>query len=157
MYRIVTNRTQPSYWYFVDQGATTLPEYWDMERSQNHAMMGHVKEWLARYLTGIDFTEPGYRRIRIRPCLLEGVEDARATVPSPYGQISFAWKKGKGGVACELEVPFGTQAQVWLPAEREQELTVNGQRKADARMAGEGLLDVGTFSRGRYSILLKKA
>ena len=87
----------------------------------------------------------------------EGVEDARATVPSPYGQISFAWKKGKGGVACELEVPFGTQAQVWLPAEREQELTVNGQLKADARMVGDGILDVGTFPSGRYTILLKKA
>ena len=157
VYRIVTNRTQPSYWYFVDRGATTLPEYWDMERSQNHAMMGHVKEWFSRYLAGIDFLEPAYRRIRIRPCLPEGVEHARATVPSPYGQISFAWKQGRTGLACELEVPFGTQAQVWLPTEGEQELTVNGQRKADARMAGEGLLDVGTFSRGRYSILLKKA
>ena len=157
VYRIVTNRTQPSYWYFVDQGATTLPEYWDMNRSQNHAMMGHVKEWLSRYLAGIDFLEPGYRKIRMRPYMPEGVDYAQATVPCPYGQISFAWKRGEEGIACELDVPFGTRAQVWLPADGVCGLIINGKPGTQDSVDGDGYLEAGMFTWGRYSILAKKS
>lgn len=115
VYRIVTNRTQPSYWYFVEQGATSLPEYWDMERSQNHAMMGHVKEWLGRYLAGITPLSPGYASFCLAPYLPDDVTDAAATIQCPYGKITFSWKKTQNGVEYEWEVPFGTQARLILP------------------------------------------
>jgi alpha-L-rhamnosidase len=38
----------PSYGYFIQQGATTLPEFWDMAQSLNHCMMGHIEEWFFR-------------------------------------------------------------------------------------------------------------
>lgn len=155
VYKIVTNRTQPSYWYFVEQGATTLPEYWDMNRSQNHAMMGHVKEWLSRYLAGIDFLEPGYRKIRIQPYLPEEVEDARATVPCPYGQISFGWKKEGRKIVCELEVPFGTQAEVLLPVDGESQLWVNGIWKTEVSKRGDAFLEAGIFTHGKHEICIK--
>lgn len=156
VYRIVANRTQPGYRYFVEKGATTLPEYWDMKRSQNHAMMGHVKEWLSRYLAGVDFLEPGYRRFRVCPYLPEEVESARASVPSPYGRIAFSWEKRAGGLSCKLEVPFGTEAKVLLPADGVCRLYINGQRKpvgygGNKRLDAK-LLDVGTFRHGRYEI-----
>ena len=60
VYRMVMNPTEPSYRHHVDHGLTTLPEFWNytelwngLGRSRNHAMMGHVKEWLCRFMLGI--------------------------------------------------------------------------------------------------------
>ena len=57
VYQMVMNPTAPSYRVFADNGLTTLPEYWNYEelwlgsmvRSRNHAMMGHVREWMTSF------------------------------------------------------------------------------------------------------------
>ena len=97
MYKMVMNDTQPSYKFFVDNQLTTLPEYWNYEelwhgmvRSRNHAMMGHVKEWLTNYVLGIRMAEPGYRRIIIEPALTQTVEKVKGCVLSQYGLISWS-------------------------------------------------------------------
>ena len=87
MYRMVMNPTAPSYRHHVDQGLTTLPEFWNytelwngLGRSRNHAMMGHVKEWLCRFVLGITPVEPGYGRVRIRPWLNEEISRVKGAV-----------------------------------------------------------------------------
>lgn len=62
----------PSYRHHIEQGLMTLPEFWNYTelwngfgRSRNHAMMGHVKEWLCFYRTWDG--KPGLQRSRRKP------------------------------------------------------------------------------------------
>ncbi|MFC5468500.1 family 78 glycoside hydrolase catalytic domain [Cohnella suwonensis] len=123
VYRMVMNDTQPSYKFFVDRGLTTLPEYWNYEelwlgtmvRSRNHAMMGHVKEWLTGYVLGIRMEEPGYRKIIIEPALSHGIEEAKGSVGSAYGAISMAYSRDGEGMFLEVSIPVGTTADIGMP------------------------------------------
>lgn len=46
VYRLANQTDCPSYGYWVEQGYTTTPEYWDVGAfSQNHCMMDHIEEW----------------------------------------------------------------------------------------------------------------
>lgn len=53
---------------------------------------------------------PGYRSIRIQPCIPEDVDEVRAVVPCPYGEISFSWKI--------LYKSLFLEAPVWYDAEK---------------------------------------
>ncbi|MGO4538003.1 family 78 glycoside hydrolase catalytic domain [Paenibacillus sp. 2TAB19] len=128
VYRMVTNDTQPSYKYFVDNGLTTLPEYWNyqelwhgtMVRSRNHAMMGHVKEWLTSYVLGIRPEEPGYRKLIIEPSLTDLIETVRGSIWSPYGLIRVECVRNDAGITLDVEIPVGATAEIRLksiPAE----------------------------------------
>jgi alpha-L-rhamnosidase len=123
VYKMITNTTKPSYLYFVSQGATTLPEYWDMARSQNHCMMGHGKEWLTRSLAGISPTSGGYDTLDIKPFIPEDLAEVEASLICNYGLIRSHWKHNKESKQFSLEVtiPVGPMATVYVP-------TCNGSR-----------------------------
>ncbi len=118
VYRMVMNKTAPSYAYFAEAGFTTLPEYWNcdelwcgMERSRNHAMMGHVKEWMSRYMLGIKPLEPAYKKVRIAPYLPEDVDWLEGRVLCPFGEI---WVKctrdGAHQIITQVKLPPGVEA-----------------------------------------------
>ena len=65
--KMLLNKTMPSYLYFVENNATTLPEFWDMQASQLHCMMGHVEGWFYEHLVGIKNTSIGYKTFQIKP------------------------------------------------------------------------------------------
>lgn len=118
VYRMVMNETSPSYRYFVDAGYSTLPEYWNpdelwygMARSRNHAMMGHVKEWMISGLLGVRPVCPGFGKISIQPWLPEGVEWMEGCVPTPHGSVKVRfWRENEGEkVKRKVEVPPGVQ------------------------------------------------
>lgn len=123
VYRMVMNDTQPSYKYFVDNGLTTLPEYWNyqelwlgtMIRSRNHAMMGHVKEWLTSYVLGIRPAEPGYRKLIIEPSLTDLIEQVKGSVWSPYGHIHVHCHRDDTDITIEVQIPVGATADIGLP------------------------------------------
>lgn len=98
VWKMVMNETPPSYRYFVDRGMTTLPEYWNcdepwfgMVRSRNHAMMGHVREWLSCSLLGIRQLAPAWQAVAIEPFIPEGMTHAEGSVHTPYGLLSVRW------------------------------------------------------------------
>lgn len=116
VYKMIMNKTSPSYRFFADLGLTALPEYWNceelwqgMERSRNHAMMGHVKEWLTYYMLGIIQLEPAFQKIAIKPFLPEGINELRGTVLCPYGEIKVHYKREKDGFARNIILPPGVQ------------------------------------------------
>ncbi|GLX68451.1 family 78 glycoside hydrolase catalytic domain [Paenibacillus glycanilyticus] len=124
VYKMVMNDTQPSYKYFVDKNLTTLPEYWNFEelwlgtmvRSRNHAMMGHVKEWLTSYVLGIRMAAPGYKKIIIEPALMQTIEEVEGNVTSSYGVISVKYYRNSEGLHLEVQIPVGTTAEIGMPA-----------------------------------------
>jgi alpha-L-rhamnosidase len=134
VYQMVMNDTQPSYKFFVDNGLTTLPEYWNYEelwvgmvRSRNHAMMGHVKEWLTAYVLGIRLAAPGFQQIVIEPALTAVIAKAQGSLLSPYGVISMAYSRDERQFHMEVQIPVGTTANIGVPAVGAGALTVNGQ------------------------------
>lgn len=135
VYKMITNKHKPSYLYFVSQGATTLPEHWDMERSQNHCMMGHANEWLMRSLAGISPTSPGYDSLAIKPYIPEDLEEVTATYRCNYGLITSHWKQhvDQGYLTMEVTIPIGPDATVYVPWRVGQSVYWDGER-VDARL-----------------------
>ncbi|WP_141503092.1 family 78 glycoside hydrolase catalytic domain [Paenibacillus luteus] len=131
VYKMVMNDTQPSYKYFVDKNLTTLPEYWNYEelwlgtmvRSRNHAMMGHVKEWLTSYVLGIRMSVPGYKKIVIAPAFMQTLEKAEGKITSSYGVISVKYYRNSEGLHLEVQIPVGTTADVGMPVIDDKQLT----------------------------------
>ena len=140
IYKMVTNKTMPSYRYFLEKGLTTLPEYWNFEdlwgsvaRSLNHAMMGHVKEWFTRYLAGIRRQETAYRTVLIKPAVIDVLTEVNGAVDTIHGLIVSNWKRNpeNDSITMEINIPIGVSAFVQVPLLKEgQRVTCNGKSVA---------------------------
>lgn len=120
-YRLLLQRTSPSWLYQVERGATTTWESWegydkngDGRYSHNHYAFGTVLAWLFGAVAGITALEPGYRRIRIAPLPGGGLSHARGEIDTPYGAVSSAWRCSGGQVELDVVVPPGTTAEICL-------------------------------------------
>ncbi|MFJ7103916.1 alpha-L-rhamnosidase [Streptomyces albogriseolus] len=126
-YRLLTQRTFPSWGYQIDHGATTMWERWDSLRpdgtfqdpgmnSFNHYAYGSVGEWMYAHIAGIAPGRPGYREVVVRPRPGGGINEARATLTSVRGPISTRWRRRHGRFELTCSLPANTTAQVWIPA-----------------------------------------
>ncbi|MET7982898.1 MULTISPECIES: alpha-L-rhamnosidase [unclassified Streptomyces] len=126
-YRLLGQRSFPSWGYQIDKGSTTMWERWDSIRpdgsfqtpgmnSFNHYAYGSVGEWMYANIAGISPGRPGYREIVVRPRPGGDVTSARATFTSVYGPVSTHWRQGSGGFDLTCAVPANTTAEVWIPA-----------------------------------------
>lgn len=107
----------PSYYRFVTQGETTLPEFWrDDSRSRNHDMMGAVLEWMYRYMAGIS-SEDGYRHIRIQPKLPAEIEWIKCHYKSIMGIIDVYVLRQPEYMELNVKIPVNTVGIVWLEEE----------------------------------------
>lgn len=114
VYKMIMNKTAPSYGFFADMGLTTLPEYWNcdelwngMVRSFNHAMMGHVKEWLTFYMLGVKPVESGFSKVKISPYMPEDIDRLEGKVSTPYGNIYVFCERADEEVKVKTIVPYG--------------------------------------------------
>ncbi|MFF4015380.1 alpha-L-rhamnosidase [Streptomyces sp. NPDC001843] len=126
-YRLLLQRSFPSWGYQIDRGATTMWERWDSIRpdgsfqdpgmnSFNHYAYGSVGEWMYANIAGISAGRPGYREIVIHPRPGGDVTTARATFTSVYGPVSTRWRLRSGRFTLTCAVPPNTTAEVWVPA-----------------------------------------
>lgn len=115
VYKMATNKTIPSYWYFVENGATSLPEFWDMAYSHNHCMLGHIQEWFYRYLAGIDHSSPGFKDIVIKPYIPDDLEEVKASTMTSYGRLTSNWQYQDGNLTMNIQIPVGTTADIYVP------------------------------------------
>lgn len=138
--KLVQQEDYPSWLYSIHQGATTIWEHWDGIKadgtfwsddmnSYNHYAYGSIGEWLYRVVAGLDLdeSEPGYKRILLRPRPDSGLNFAKATYKSAYGLIRSDWRVGdEGAVTYEFEVPPNTTAEVRLQEASQAAISVNG-------------------------------
>ncbi|MDC2960284.1 glycoside hydrolase family 78 protein [Streptomyces gilvifuscus] len=126
-YRLLTQRSCPSWLHQVDMGATTVWERWDSMlpdgsvnpgemTSFNHYALGAVADWMHRTIAGLAPAAPGYRRLLIRPRPGGGLTWARAEHDTPYGRVETGWRVEGTSLAVDLLVPPGVTALVDLPA-----------------------------------------
>lgn len=116
---MLTKTEYPGYGYFVEQGATSLPEHWNMDTSassQNHCMMGHIEEWFYSVLAGIRPLTPAYHTFAVNPFFSHKLDYAGAHVDTPFGKIASRWERTEGKIRLQVEVPGGTEATIVVPA-----------------------------------------
>lgn len=142
-YRLLLNRTYPSWGYQIDLGATTMWERWDSIRpdgsfqdagmnSFNHYAYGAVGDWMYRTIGGIEPAEPGYRHTVIRPRPGGDLEHARVAYDSAYGTISSAWAYEDDRLVQRVAIPANVTADVHVPAQRPADVTEGGAPAAEA-------------------------
>ncbi|URN04956.1 glycoside hydrolase family 78 protein [Actinomadura madurae] len=161
-YRLLQQRTFPSWGYQIGKGATTMWERWDSIKpdgsfqdaamnSFNHYAYGAVGEWMYENIAGIAAAEPGYRRTVIRPRPGGDVHRAAATYDSVYGPVSSRWSLRGDRFALDVSVPVNTTAEVWVPAAKADDVAQQGARFL--RMQdGAAVFEVGS---GSYRFVAK--
>ena len=118
----------PSYGYWVKQGYTTTPEYWNVGVfSQNHCMMDHIEEWMYSQLGGITNQGLAYDTIAIRPYIPATMTTMRATSDSRYGLIVSQYERTADGFDYTFTIPANTVANITILVTAGLRLTENGQ------------------------------
>lgn len=137
-YRLLGNKTFPSWGYTIERGATTIWERWDgwtEERgfqspnmnSFNHYSLGSVGEWLYRYVAGIEAAAPGFRRIIIHPRPGGNLTWAKAEYRSVRGRIASSWRREDGVFRLGVSIPANATATVLMPVEDIAGITESGR------------------------------
>ncbi len=132
--RLLLQTENPSWLYPVTMGATTVWERWDSVledgsvnpgemTSFNHYAFGAIADWLHRVLAGLAPASPGYRRLRVQPHPVDGLDWALTEHETPYGRAASGWERVDGAVVVTAVVPPGTTAVVRLPY-RDDEIEV---------------------------------
>jgi alpha-L-rhamnosidase len=141
-WQMLTNRTFPSWFYMIDNGATTIWERWDGYvkgrgfqdagmNSFNHWALGSVGEWVWRNVAGLnpDDAQPGWKHFTVAPRPGGGVTWARANFHSLRGEIRVDWRLEAGRFLLRLTIPANTSATVRMPA-RKPDIVTEGNRPA---------------------------
>jgi len=127
-FKLINQKTCPSWLFPVTQGATTIWERWDgytpekgfqdpSMNSFNHYAYGSVLDWLVGVVAGLDLDPqvPGYRSIHIAPNPGGGLTEAAASLETPYGFARSAWRIDNDRFTLEVTVPPNSEAEVRVP------------------------------------------
>jgi alpha-L-rhamnosidase len=119
-YQLAARETEPSWGWWVKNGATTLYENWPIDAksdiSLNHIMFGEISAWFYKGLGGIypDTAKPGFRHIWLRPNIISGLDSFSAVHECIYGQIQSGWIHLSGQLIYTATVPSGSTATLKL-------------------------------------------
>jgi hypothetical protein len=91
-------------------------------------MLGQIIEWFYHDVAGIQFdhTEPGYKKIIIRPSIVGDLTWTEASYESPRGPIAVSWRREGGIFSLEVTIPPNTTATVYVPAVHPEKVTEDG-------------------------------
>lgn len=125
-FRLLHNKTFPSWGFPITHGATSIWERWDgwtpekgfQDVGMNsfaHYAYGAVAGWMFKTIGGIDMESAGFGTIRIQPLIDPNLTWAECRYNSVHGVIRTKWKVTGVELKLEVEVPVNTQARVVLP------------------------------------------
>jgi alpha-L-rhamnosidase len=128
-YRLLEQRSYPSWLYTLDRGATTIWERWDgwteeygfqspRMNSFNHYALGSVGEWLYRYVLGIELAPgaAGFDRLVLRPHPGGSLTHARGSFRSVRGEITSGWSRDDTSFSFDVVLPPNVTASVRVPS-----------------------------------------
>lgn len=139
-YRMLLEKTCPSWMYPVTMGATTIWERWDsmlpngdinpgQMTSFNHYALGAVADWLHTTVGGVSPLEPGWKVIRVKPVPGGNLTSAKVKFDGPYGLVENSWDwnpEEDGRFHMVLRIPPNTTAVVTLPGETSESPVSSG-------------------------------
>lgn len=139
-WRVLTDDTFPSYGYFLKNGATTLPEWWDPwpgahetteywatfngDRAQNechgslnHPVFGSIFAGIFKYVWGLRQApqSSGFRSVIIQPRFTDQLAAFSGTFCAVAGTYQLAWRMEAGVVHYRVVVPEGCTATLIPP------------------------------------------
>ncbi|TWT66891.1 Bacterial alpha-L-rhamnosidase [Posidoniimonas polymericola] len=145
-YDLLFKETYPSWFYSINQGATTMWERWNSYtrdkgfgdpgmNSFNHYAYGAIGQWMYERVAGlaIDPAHPGYKHFFVRPLIGDQLDSAQAEIETPYGRAASAWEKQGDRVVMEIVVPPNTTATVEFPDGREPVTLAAGEHRFESR------------------------
>jgi len=119
--------------------------------SFNHYSLGSCGEYLFGGVGGIQPASPGYKTIRIKPVIENGLTWANTSYDSIHGKIATAWKLTGQHLTLAVTVPVNTTATVYVPAGEVGGITESGNPAAGANgvhflreEGGSGVFEVGS-------------
>ncbi|MCJ8328752.1 MAG: family 78 glycoside hydrolase catalytic domain [Lentisphaeria bacterium] len=160
-YRLLENKSFPSWGYSIVNGATSIWERWNgwtkedgpgnvHMNSYSHYAYGAVVEWMFDTIGGIDHKGCGFQHITLRPQPGGSLKYSRAQFHSPYGLIKSSWVKRKSHFSYDITIPPNTRATVVLPVKNLDRVKLNGRKilaQESITIDTEGIhLGAGTYS-----------
>ncbi len=130
-YNLLLSDRFPSWFYMIDQGATTMWERWDSYvkgrgfqsrrmNSFNHYAYGSIGEFLYGVVLGINIDEnaPGYKHIVLEPVPDKRLRWVKGSFDSIYGQIFVSWEFSADRLTMSVVIPANASATIHIPASR---------------------------------------
>lgn len=118
---IASQRTEPSWGYWIDQGADTMWEMWHKNsRSRNHYFQGTVTQWLYENVAGLRPLANGYEHLLIRPDAHHGLTHASFRINTVRGLAAVSWRRTATTFTLTATIPVGSTAEVHLPISTSQ-------------------------------------
>ena len=94
----------------LDENPDALKEVWyGFDCDYSHAWGGTPTYQLPTRILGVVPVEPGFRKIRFRPCLPSGLDYASGSIPTPKGEIRVELTRLSGEVKVRMELPEGVE------------------------------------------------
>ncbi|MCH5375278.1 MAG: glycoside hydrolase family 78 protein, partial [Planctomycetes bacterium] len=166
-YKVLQQRTYPSWLYMVGMNQTTIWESWGSlnpdgtfavkRKSLNHEALGSVGDWMFQSIGGLvpDAASPAFKHFTIRPRPGGTLRHAEVTYQSPHGIIVSEWTLKDNQFSLDVEVPVNSSATIVLPTANVASITESGLPAASSPGVvyaginhGSASYDVGS---GRYS------
>jgi alpha-L-rhamnosidase len=112
---IARRENYPGWLHWINNGATTLYENWELDgRSHNHAMFGTIEEWFYADVAGISPGSHGWRELSINPHFPSDHRFAcLASVETISGPVEAEWEKT--GQTVRGRVVASSNARVMAP------------------------------------------
>ena len=147
-YTILFQESYPSWFFSINQGATTMWERWNSYtradgfgpvgmNSFNHYAYGAIGQWMVERIAGLapDPKEPGYKHIFIQPIPGGPLTSAAATLETPYGRAKSAWQLDGDRLSMQAVIPPNTTATVVFPFGQADQITLDGVPLAKSSVA----------------------
>jgi alpha-L-rhamnosidase len=136
IYELLFKETYPSWFYSINNGATTTWERWNSYsiedgfnpqgmNSLNHYAYGTVSRWFYEGILGIRPAEPGFKHILIEPQFGPQLSQAKGGYKTSHGEILVSWRINDGVLVMDISIPKNTTADVVLPSIDRASLLVN--------------------------------
>ncbi|MFC1518596.1 family 78 glycoside hydrolase catalytic domain [Pseudomonadota bacterium] len=135
IYELLFKETYPSWFYSINNGATTTWERWNSYsleegfnpegmNSLNHYAYGTVSRWFYEGILGITPTKPGFSSVQIAPQFSTKLSSANGSLTTPQGNLAVDWKVDNKQLTLTVIIPPNTKADIVLP--NVTALTING-------------------------------
>ena len=111
-YKLLTSDGKYSFGRWMNDGHTTLPEYWTYQRSQNHPMFGAAARYLFKYILGITQVGAGYDNVVIEPLCTDLLPSASGHITTRHGKLWVGYTSSDGNVVVEADIPHGCSAVI---------------------------------------------
>ena len=116
-YHMLSADTERGWGVMIKKGYGTMWEGFSDIESHSHAWNAYPARIFAEYLVGICCVEPGFARVKLKPCFPDQLNHLEAIVNTPQGKLSAKWDRGAFGTKLYLEVPYGVNVDVYMPAQ----------------------------------------